>query len=214
MLLVKFNEPTELHPIAVHGVYHQVGIDLIGPFQPSLSCNRSIVKCIDYMTKNAEAKALSSKESARVAEFFHDDIVCRHGTPSVCTFDQGGEFEGPFQELLDRCCIDHRLTSAYHPQANCLTERFNQTLETALKKMVGQYPEHWDTHISTILMGYRASIQASTQYSPVFLLHGRDKVLPVHNLHKLRAPEADTIEPTAGSGEQHAAPAAGLGHSS
>ena len=63
--------------------------------------------------------------------------------------------------------------------------------------MVGHNPEYWDKHIPTILMGYRASMQASTQFSPFFLLHGRDMVLPLHNLHRLPAPEADSIEPTA-----------------
>jgi len=90
-----------------------------------------------------------------------------------------------------------RLSSPYHPQANGLVERFNQTLGRALRKMVDQHPERWDQHIATILMGYRASMQASTEYSPFFLLHGREMVLPVHNQHRLRAPEANSIDPTA-----------------
>ena len=197
MMHTKFNEPVELHPIAVQGVYHQVGVDVVGPFPPSLSGKVYIATSMDYMTKNAEARALPNKTADELADFFYEDVICRHGTPAKCTTDHGGEFDGAFQALLDRCHIDHRLSSPYHPQANGLTERFNQTLGRALKKMVGQYPEHWDKHIPTILMGYRASIQASTHYSPFFLLHGREMVLPVHNLHRLPAPEADTIDPTA-----------------
>ena len=32
--------------------------------------------------------------------------------------------------------IEHCVSSAYHPQTNGLTERFNQTLQTALLKLV------------------------------------------------------------------------------
>ena len=34
LVQVSFNEPTEMHPVAIKGVYHKVGIDLIGPLQP------------------------------------------------------------------------------------------------------------------------------------------------------------------------------------
>ena len=193
----KFNEPVELHPIAVQGVYHQIGVDVLGPFPRSASGKVYIATCLDYMTKNAEARALPNKSAEELTDFVYEDVICCHGTPAKCTTDNGGEFDGVFQDLLDRCHVDHRLSSPYHPQANGLTERFNQTLGRALKKMVGQYPEYWDKHIPTILMGYRASIQASTKFSPFFLLHGRDMILPLHNLHRLPAPEADTIEPTA-----------------
>lgn len=196
-MLTKFNEPVGLHPITVHSVNHQVGVDVLGPFPPSASGKVYIATSMEYMTKNAEARALPNKTADELAEFFYEDIICRHGTPAKCTTDHGGEFEGAFQDLLERCHIDHRLSSPYHPQANGLTERFNQTLGRALKKMVGQYPEFWDKHIPTILLGYRGSIQASTKFSPFYLMHGREMVLPVHNVHRLPAPEADTIEPTA-----------------
>ncbi len=77
--------------------------------------------------------------------------------------DNGGELGGQFDELLQRCYIDHRLTSPHHPQSNGLTERFNETLSVALRKMVSDHPEDWDTHLPTILMGYRGSIQASME---------------------------------------------------
>lgn len=95
--------------------------------------------------------------------------------------DQGGEFQGEFQALLDKCGIDHRLTSPYHPQANGLTERANQTLTRSLIKMTKDEPDNWDKQIPTVLMGYRATKQASTKYSPFFMLHGHEMVMPINN---------------------------------
>lgn len=95
--------------------------------------------------------------------------------------DQGGEFQGEFQALMDRCGIDHRLTSPYHPQANGLTERANQTLTKSLVKMTKEDLNNWDKKIPTVMMGYRATRQALTRYSPFYVLHGHEMVLPINN---------------------------------
>ena len=179
--LAKFSEPMEMRPIAVQGIYHKVGIDMIGPLQKSLSGNRYIITAVDYMSKNIEAEAVPDKSSKTTAEFFHRDIVCRHGTPVEVVTDKGGEFQGEFRTVLDKYGIDHRLTSPYHPQAHGLTERANQALTKALVKMTKEDPHNWDKQIPTILMGYRATKQASTKYSPFFMLHGHDMVLPINN---------------------------------
>ena len=179
--LAKFNEPMEMRPIAVQGIYHKVGIDMIGPLQKSTSGNKYIITAVDYMSKNIEAEAVPDKSSKTTADFFHREIICRHGTPVEVVTDQGGEFQGDFQALLDKFGIDHRMTSPYHPQANGLTERANQTLTKSLVKMTKEDPHNWDKQIPTILMGYRATRQASTKYSPFFMLHGHDMVLPINN---------------------------------
>ena len=40
------------------------------------------------------------------------------------------------EELFRLTGTEHRVTSAYHPQSNDLTERFNQTLQMSLLKVV------------------------------------------------------------------------------
>ena len=55
------------------------------------------------------------------------------GLPSVITTDQGKEFHNIVNfELMEVLGIDHRMTTAYHPQANGLDERLNQTLVNSL----------------------------------------------------------------------------------
>lgn len=179
--LAKFNEPVTMQPITVQGIYHKVGVDMIGPIQTSASGNKYIVTAIDYMSKNIEATAVPDKSSKTTAEFFYKDIICRHGTPVEVVTDQGGEFLGEFQTLLDKCGIDHRTTSAYHPQANGLTERANQTITRSLVRMTEADPLNWDKQIPTLLMGYQATKQASTKYAPFHMLYGHDMVLPINN---------------------------------
>ena len=55
------------------------------------------------------------------------------GLPSVRTTDQGKEFCNHInEELMKVFGIQSRLTTAYHPQANRLDERLNQTLVNSL----------------------------------------------------------------------------------
>ena len=64
---------------------------------------------------------------------------------------------------------------------NGLTERFNQTLTRSLAKITGESHDDWDLKLNTVLMGYRASRQASTKFSPYYMLYQKEMRLPIHN---------------------------------
>ena len=65
------------------------------------------------------------------------------------------------------------VTSVYHPQTNGLTERFNQALSNCLVSKINESQNNWDDKLDEILFSYRVSKQASTKYSPYFLMFGR-----------------------------------------
>ena len=73
----------------------------------------------------------------------------------------------------------HRVTSAYHPQSNGLDERLNQTIKASLQKIVNEKKDDWDLLIDSVLFAYRTSKQDSVQYSPFYLMYGREPRLPV-----------------------------------
>ena len=60
-----------------------------------------------------------------------------------------------------------------------MTERFNQTLETQLIKVVNANQNDWDGFIRGILMGYRCSRQSSTKITQFEVLYGTKPKLPV-----------------------------------
>lgn len=62
LMHAKFNELLGMQPIPVEGVYHKVGVDMIGPLQTSASGNRYIITTVDYMTKNVKAAAGTRQE--------------------------------------------------------------------------------------------------------------------------------------------------------
>ena len=68
---------------------------------------------------------------------------------------------------------EHRISSAYHPQTNGLVERFNQTLQRSLVKVVNENQTDWDEKLDGILFAYRTATQTSTKYSPFELMYCR-----------------------------------------
>ena len=83
----------------------------------------------------------------------------------MCISDQGREFVNEVnQRLFDRVGVEHRISSAYHPQTNGLDERMNQTVTKALIKYVDTEEDDWDEYLDAILFSYRTSIHASTKY--------------------------------------------------
>ena len=61
---IKRKEP--LHPIRVGNAYDHIGIDLIGPLQPTKQGNRYIVVITEYLIKWPEAKAIPSKNTEHI----------------------------------------------------------------------------------------------------------------------------------------------------
>ncbi|GFS71567.1 retrovirus-related Pol polyprotein from transposon 17.6 [Trichonephila clavipes] len=117
--------------------FHRIGIDLLGRFPKSAHGNKWIIVCTDYSTRYAITKALPTAEVAEIAKFLLEEIVFRHGAPRVIITDRGAVFRSRLvSSLVDLCNIDHRFTTAYHPQTNGLTERFNKTLADMLSMYV------------------------------------------------------------------------------
>ena len=122
---------------------------------------------------------LPTKEANGVANFLYS-LFCRHGIPKRIQSDQGREFVNSLNDHLFKSTgVHHIISSAYHPQTNGLDERFNQTLQRALLKMIDENQSDWDKYLDSVLFAYRTSKQASTKFSPFFLLYGLEPVLPV-----------------------------------
>lgn len=84
---------------------------------------------VDHNTSFAETKALPTATVSDVAQFLLEQIIVRHGAPRELLADRGRSFLSKVvEEILSVYSIPHKLTMAYHPQTNGLTEGFNRTL--------------------------------------------------------------------------------------
>ena len=109
------------------------------------------------------------------------------GLPSVVTTDQGKEFHNKVNsELINVFGIKHRMTTAYHPQANGLDERLHQTLINSLSKFIQDDRESSDVHILEVVYAYNnTAYQESTKHTPfetIFSRQGRSFMSMGHSL--------------------------------
>ncbi|GFV84864.1 retrovirus-related Pol polyprotein from transposon 412 [Trichonephila clavipes] len=134
-----------------------------------------LFRLLSSRTRYAITKALPTAEVAEVAKFLLEEIVLRHGAPRVIITDRGDVFRSRLvSSLVDLCNIDHRFTTAYHPQTNGLTERFNKTLADMLSMYVDVEQKNWDEILPFVTFAYNTAKQETTGFTPFYLLHGRE----------------------------------------
>jgi hypothetical protein len=194
------NTQKELHPLPIHGPFYRWGVDLAGPFLASELGHKYVMVCVDHFTKYVVFVPLSAKTSAETARAFLTHVIAPFGAPADVVTDQGGEFKGAFEELLRRCMIDHRETSASHPQADGLAERNVQTCKRALEKHVMEQGEvsRWDEALPWIQLGHNCSKHGSTGFRPYTLVYGVEPVVPPAVKVRFDAP-VDFDDPEAAS---------------
>lgn len=90
-------------------------------------------------------------------------------------------------DILRSCSAKHKLSTAYHPQTNGLTERLNRTLTDMLSCYISADHRDWDVMLPYVTFAYNSSRHDTAGYSPFYLLYGRDPTLPL-----------DTLLPTSG----------------
>ena len=107
-------------------------VDLVGPLPPSNGCPY-LLTCVDRFTRWLEAIPITNCSSETVSKAFIERWVAQHGCPAIVTTDQGLHFESSFANLLSLLGCQRIRTTAYHPAANGMVERFHRQLKGALK---------------------------------------------------------------------------------
>lgn len=87
-----------------------------------------LLTCIDCFSKYTWVVPLTNKSGPKVANamrvLFHEN-----GAPRYVQSDNGSEFLGPFDAVLEEHGVKHIKSNAFHPQSNGQIERFNGTLK-------------------------------------------------------------------------------------
>jgi hypothetical protein len=135
---------------------------------------------VEHFSKTLVLEPLPSKESKHTAYAFEHGVLGRFGACAEVITDQGSEFLGEFQAMLAKNFIDHRTTSANHPQADGLAERCVQIVKKGLRRHCEdvQRINVWDRQLPYISMGYNCSKQKSTNVSPYQILYAREPSFP------------------------------------
>jgi hypothetical protein len=179
-----------LNSLPIQGKMYRWGLDLFGPYPESSRGNKWVLVCVEHYSKWVEAFPMPNKSASEITYQFLHGILARFGASAEVITDGGGEFEAAFDKLLVQALIDHRVTSASHPQANGLSERTVKTLKTCISRYVDSTgnPEEWDMFLPWIVMGYRVTPQESTKVCPFTMLYGVSPVVPPNVRDRLGIP--------------------------
>ena len=146
----------------------------------SADSNKNIIVFTDSHTRYVEVFATKDQTKETVAKLLADQIIARHSAPKELLSDRGTAFMSDLVRSLCKAMnIKKIFTSSYHPATDGLVERFNQTLSNMISAFVSKNQRNWDEFLPQLAMAYNASIHESTNFSPYFLLFGREPITPI-----------------------------------
>ena len=173
--------------------FSHIHVDLVGPLAPSAQ-HTHLLTIIDRTSRWPEAIPLTSTTAdACATALIHHWIAC-FGVPTTITSDRGPQFTSAlWHRLCTQLHIQHRPTTAYHPQSNGLVERFHRRLKDALRARAAA--ADWFHHLPWVLLSIRTTPAAASNISPAHSLYGADLTLPPQLLPEYQPPPAATEEP-------------------
>lgn len=157
-----------------------LGIDAIGPLQVTDKNNRYILTGIDYLTRWPVAMAVPDIDENTTSEFLFS-IVKDWGVPNYILSDRGANFVSTYvHEFLKQLGCKNIMTTSYRPQCNGLCEKLNHTLVSILAKIARDEENvaQWDRYVDSALMVIRSTKNASTGFSPSYLMFGYEMRTP------------------------------------
>ena len=166
--------------------FQHVHIDLVGPL-PSSKGHTYLFTMIDRFSRWPEVFPLTDITTKSCVRAFIEGWVSRFGAPSLVTSDRGAQFVSQvWRGVCEILQIKHNLTTAYHPQANGMIERFHRSLKAALRARCTN--EHWFDDLPLVLLGLRTVPRDDDGISCAERLYGTVLTLPGEFLSEVNVP--------------------------
>lgn len=135
----------------------------------------SLVVIVDHLTGMVHLVPGRTTYKARdVAELVFSEVYKLHGMPRAIVSDRDSKFTSQFWKHLNHLVgTKLKMSSAYHPQSDGLTERANRTIEQMLRQCIAPNQKDWVAKLPAIEFAINLARSETTGYSPFFLNSGR-----------------------------------------
>jgi len=117
----------------------------------------------------------------RLAPLFFTNVIRLHGWPTTIVSDRDKLFTSKLWEALSALYGTHLArSSAFHPQTDGQTERYNRILEDMLRNYVCPDMNDWDHWLPCVEFAINNSYVQGIGTTPFFLNSGRHPRTPLH----------------------------------
>jgi hypothetical protein len=152
------------------------GIDFMGPFKNSHGYEYILVM-VDYVSKWVEAMPCRKACTEESITMIKNVIFPCFGTLRILISDGGTHFIGKnFKKCLSKLGIEHRVSTAYHPQTNGQVETSNRKLKSIFNRTIEKGGKDWSKKLDGALWAYRTAFNQ--------FVYGKACHLPVELEHK------------------------------
>nr|CAN69399.1 hypothetical protein VITISV_023829 [Vitis vinifera] len=146
-----------MNPILIVDLFDVWGIDFMGPF-PMTFDNSYILVGVYYVSKWVEAILCKHNDHRVVLKFLKENIFSRFGVPKAIISDGGTHFcNKPFETLLAKYGVKHKVATPYHPQTSRQVELANREIKNILMKVVNMSKRDWFVKLHDSLWAYRTA---------------------------------------------------------
>lgn len=165
---------TQLKLFPAASPQEDVAMDLLGELITTPRGKKNILVMTDRFTKLVRVVELSTTRGIDIARAFVRDWVFVYGPPNTILTDNGPQFTARFLLETHRLLgIEELFPTAYHPETNGQTERYNRTLLSALRKFCSDHPTNWDLYLDVVTYAYNTQVHESTGKIPFQLVLSR-----------------------------------------
>ena len=156
---------------------------MVGPLKKSSHGGHThLLVAVDKFTKWIEAVPITSSTATTTVNFIKS-IIYRFGVPSSIITDNGTNFTA---EEFKSFCKEQDITLNYafvaHPQSNGQVEKANGLVTSGIKKRLlvplKRAAGAWVEELPSVLWSLRTTPNASTQFTPFFMVYGAEAILP------------------------------------
>jgi hypothetical protein len=169
---------TNTHPTAAplmpikshaHRPFQQVTMDFITDLPISNGFDSIFIVVDQGLSKGVIlCPCNKSIDAEGTIKLYIDNIFIQYGLPDVIISDRGPQFaSNVFNGILDAIGVKHRMSTAYHPQTDGQTERYNQELEAYLRIYCAYKPDEWSNKLSLAQFAHKPAIRALAILNPV-----------------------------------------------